>query len=250
MKFDVPVPCFYGKTDFCEAIGIIAGLGFGAVETYDWKNLDTEKVAAALERNNVKLVSVCTSCFNMTDPAYRGQWLECLKESCEKAKALGTDKLITQVGNDTGAERAYQHESIVLALKAARPVLEYYGITVMIEPLNVLVDHRGYYLPSSYEAFDIIREADNPYAKVIYDIYHQQVSEGNIIPTIRENIGLIAHFHAAGHPGRNDLQYGENDYRVIFKAIDETGFSGYCGLEYSPLGDSGESLLEFRRIYE
>ena len=119
----------------------------------------------------------------------------------------------------------------------------------MIEPLNILVDHKGYFLWSSREAFDIIREVNHPLVKVVYDIYHQQIMEGNIIPSITQNLDCIAHLHSAGHPGRHELQLGENDYRVIFAAADQAGYQGACGLEYTPTMDSCESLREFRRLY-
>ena len=157
--------------------------------------------------------------------------------------------MITQVGQDTGAERAIQHESIVAALTAAKPILEDTGVTVMIEPLNTYVNHPGYYLWSSAEAFEIVRQVDHPLVKVVYDIYHQQVMEGNIIPSVTGNLDCIAHLHSAGHPGRHELQYGENDYRVIFEAVDKAGYQGACGLEYNPLMPPEESLKEFLRIY-
>ena len=119
----------------------------------------------------------------------------------------------------------------------------------MPEPLNVLVDHMGYYLVTSSEAFDIVREADCDFVKIVFDIYHQQISEGNIIPNIVNNLDLIAHLHCAGHPGRHELQYGENDYKVIFDAVDKAGYKGFCGLEYGPLLPPEESLETFRKIY-
>lgn len=249
MRFDVPVPCFFGADDFCDAIRKIGRLGFDAAETYSWQGLDFDSVRAACEESGVELVSICTSFFNMTEPACRKEWLENLEKSCEAACRLGAGKLITQVGNDTGRERAFQHESIVCALREAKPILEEYGRTLMLEPLNVLIDHKGYYLVSSSEAFDIVDEADCGFVKVVYDIYHQQISEGNIIPTIKANLGKIAHLHCAGHPGRHELQYGENDYRNIFAAVDEAGYDGCCGLEYGPLLPPEESLEEFKRIY-
>lgn len=249
MKFDIPVPCFYGRIDFCEALDRIKALGFDTVETYSWQSLDIPAVREKLLENNMTLLSICTSFFDMTDPAKSGEWLSNLEKSCGAAGKLGVHKMITQVGPDTGADRAVQHQSIVDNLIRAKDILLESGVTLMIEPLNVLVDHKGYYLPSSAEAFDIVREVDCKNVKVVYDIYHQQVTEGNIIPTIRNNIDLIAHFHCAGHPGRNDLQFGENDYRVIFSAIDGTGYDGFCGLEYSPLSAPENSLGEFRKIY-
>lgn len=249
MRFDVPVPCFFGKTDFIDAIRKTAALGFDAIETYDWRCLNLAAVRQACESNGVEMVSMCTSEFRLTDINFSSLWLKGLEESCKAANTVGAGKLITQVGNDTGEERQRQRANIVATLKQAVPILEASGVTVMIEPLNALYDHRGYYLTSSTEAFDIVREVGSDFVKVVFDIYHQQVTEGNIINNIRNNLDCIAHLHCAGHPGRHDLQFGENDYSFIFSAIDDAGYSGMCGLEYGPLSDSESSLHEFRRIY-
>jgi len=249
MRLCVPVPCFFGKMEFDDAIRKIASLGFDAAETYNWKNLDFDKVNRALEETGVELLSMCTSYFNMTDAANRNDWLSGLKESCEAAKKLNVKRLITQVGPDTGADRRIQHDNIVETLKLARPILEDAGVTIMIEPLNTYVNHPGYYLWSSVEGFEIVREVNHPLVKVVYDIYHQQVMEGNIIPNITNNLECIAHLHAAGHPGRNELQMGENDYRVIFDWVDKAGYTGACGLEYRPLMDPVESLKKAKEIY-
>ena len=249
MRFCIPVPCFFGKRDFCDAIRKISELGFDAAETYRWQGLDFDKVKNTLDETGVELLSMCTTEFDMTNPEKRGIWLDGLKESCIAANKLGVKHLITQVGQDTGEERDFQHESIVNCLKASKSILDEYGVTVMIEPLNTYVDHPGYYLTSSKEAFAIIREVNHPFVKVVYDIYHQQIMEGNIIPSVINNLDCIAHLHAAGHPGRHELQYGESDYKVIFDAIDKSGYSGACGLEYRPTTDSVESIMKFKEIY-
>ncbi len=249
MRFCVPIPCFF-KGDFPDAIRKVSELGFDAVETYDWRSLDFDSVKKALCETGVELVSMCTTEFCLTDPANREKWLCGLSESCEAAKALGVKHLITQVGNDTGAPRELQHAYIVEGLKKGAPILEAAGVTLMIEPLNTIYDHKGYYLWSAVEGFEIIREVASPDVKLVYDIYHQQVMEGNIIRNITENLDCIAHLHAAGHPGRHELQFGENDYKVIWQACDKAGYTGCCGLEYSPLLEPVESLKEFIRIYK
>ena len=249
MKFCVPLPCFFGGLPFETAVEKVSRLGYKYVEIYNWKNLNLDSAANALQKTGVTLLSMCTAEFCLTDPAKRGSWVDGIRESCEAAAALGVKKLITQVGQDTGADRKIQHQSIVDGLKAGAEILERAGVTVMIEPLNVKVDHPGYYLTSSAEAFDIVRETGSPNVRVVFDIYHQQVSEGNIIPNIIENLDLIAHLHAAGHPGRNELQYGENDYINIFAAVDKAGYTGACGLEYTPLLGAEESLAEALRLF-
>jgi hydroxypyruvate isomerase len=144
--------------------------------------------------------------------------------------------------------RHEQRANIVAALKAGAPIAEEAGVTLVLEPLNVLVNHKGYYLATSAEAFDILREVDSPNVKLLFDIYHQQITEGNLIANITANIGLIGHFHAADNPGRNELGTGEINYANVFKAIAATGYAGYVGLEYLPLADPAETLRGALRL--
>ena len=249
MRLCVPIPCFFKNVDFCTDIRKIAALGFDAAETYKWESLDFEAVKNTCDETGVELLSMCTTEFRMTDPSYRADWLDGLRKSCIAAEKLGVKRLITQVGQDTGKERAFQHESIVKTLRLALPILENSGVTIMLEPLNTYVNHPGYYLTSSHEAFTIIREVDHPLVKVVYDIYHQQIMEGNIVPSIINNLDCIAHLHAAGHPGRHELQLGENDYKFIFSEAERAGYTGTCGLEYSPLLPPEESLIKAKELY-
>lgn len=249
MRLCVAIPCFFKNVDFCDAIRKVAELGYDAAETYKWKGLDLAAVKQTLDETGVELISMCTTEFRLTDPEYRDAWVEGVRETCEAAKQLGVKRLITQVGQDTGAPRDAQHASIVAGLKAGAPILEKYGITMMIEPLNTYVNHKGYYLWSAVEAFDIVREVNSPCVKVIFDIYHQQVMEGNIIPNITNNLDLIAHLHGAGHPGRHEMQNGESDYKNIIRAVDAAGYTGALGLEYIPLMEPVESLKAARELY-
>ncbi len=249
MKLCVPIPCFFGDLPFETAVEKTAALGYRYVEIYDWTRLDFAAAAAALKNTGVTLLSMCTTEFRLTDPACRGLWLEGLRRSCEAASVLGVKTLITPVGPATGEPRAEQRRSLIEGLAAGAGILADAGVTVMIEPLNTKVDHPGYYLTSSDEAFGVVRAVGSPYVKVVFDIYHQQVSEGNIIPNVTANLDCIAHLHAAGHPGRHELQYGENDYRNIFAAIDRAGYEGACGLEYNPLTDPEESLAAALAFY-
>ena len=249
MRLCVAIPCFFKGADFCDAIRTVASLGYDAVETYNWQSLDLDAVKRTLDEEGVELLSICTTEFRLTDPQYREEFVEGVRRSCAAARKLGAKKMITQVGADTGAPREEQHASIVAGLRAAEPILRENGVTLMIEPLNVLVNHKGYYLPRAEEAFEIIREVNSPFVKVIYDIYHQQVTEGNIIPTVLGNLEHIAHLHGAGHPGRHELQDGESNYRVIIDRIDAAGYEGALGLEYSPLLAPVESLKIAKEMF-
>ncbi len=252
MRLCVTLPCHFptGSTEeVCAAIRTVASLGYDAVEGYFWTGWNLPAVRAALDECGVEFISLVVPETRMTDLAYRESWLNALEDACKAAVALGAKRLITQVGPDTGAPREEQRAAIVESLKQAKPILERYGVTVMPEPLNVKVNHPGYYLTTAAEAFAIVREVDSPFVKIVYDIYHQQVTEGDIIRSVTENLDCIAHLHAAGHPGRHELWEGELNYRYIFNAIDKAGYTGACGLEYSPLSPPIESLMLAREMF-
>lgn len=249
MRFCVPIPCFFKHCSFEEAIRQIAELGFDAAETYAWPKESPEEVRRICEGNGVELLSMCTTDFRLTDPAHRADWLEGMKRSAEMAERMGVHRLITQSGPDTGAEREAQLAAMGETLSLGAPILASHGVTMMVEPLNTIVDHKGCFLARSDEAFRLVRQVNSPFVRVIYDIYHQQITEGNILPTVKENLPWISHMHSAGHPGRHELQTGELDYKNIFAAIDEMGYTGACGMEYGPLMEPTESLREFRRLY-
>jgi hydroxypyruvate isomerase len=136
----------------------------------------------------------------------------------------------------------------VEGLKRGHDVVAPHGITLIVEPLNTLVNHAGYYLNYTREAFEIMREVASPYVKILFDIYHVQIMEGNLIDTIRKNIGHIGHFHVGDVPGRHEPGTGEINYRNVFKAIGELGFRDFVAMEYMPSKDAMTTLAEVRAL--
>lgn len=226
---------FEGKP-FNEACAAVKRAGISAIEFWGWWDRDLQELQLAQKSNDLQISACCTKFISLVDPDLRSAYLKGLLESIEAAKKLGTKTLISQVGDfRESVPREEQRQSLIDGLKEAAPLLETANITLVFEPLNELVDHKGYFLIRSDEAFEIVDEVASPNVKVIFDIYHQQISEGHLIKNIVSNIDKIGHFHAAGNPGRHELQNGEINYRAVFKAIQETGFEGYVGLEYWPL---------------
>lgn len=249
MRLSVCIPMFFKNLPLPEAIRKTAELGYDACEA--WRvadDTDLEAVAAVCKEYGVEFAAICTDCFDCTggdEEAY----VAGVRSAAAKAKILGAKMLISQVGKDTGAPAAEQHANIVKCLKAALPVLEETGLTIVIEPLNTLVNHQGYYLWSSIEGFKIVQDVDHPQVKVLYDIYHQQVMEGNLIANITENLQWIGHLHSAGCPGRHELNNGEINYATVFAAVDAAGYQGICALEYKPLLPPEESLALTKKLY-
>lgn len=228
-----------------EAISMVAEAGIGAFEFWSWWDKDLESLVQARDRWGVQIAACCTRFVSLVDPSRRAEYLQGLQDSLEVARRLDCRTLISQVGDElVGVPRKLQHASLVEGLQAAAPLLEKAGITLVIEPLNLLVDHPGYYLARSEEAFEIVDEVQSERVRVVFDIYHQQITEGQVTATIVKQIEKIGHFHAAGNPGRHELSVGELHYPHILEAIGATAYQGFVGLEYWPLKDPQSGLRE------
>jgi hydroxypyruvate isomerase len=185
----------------------------------------------------------------LVDPKDRDGFLTEIKASVEAAKRFESTRLVTLTGNALpGVSRQAQHQSIVEGLKAAHDVVAPAGITLIVEPLNTLVNHKGYYLDHTQEAFEIMREVGSPHVKILFDIYHVQIMDGNLISTIRANLQHIGHFHVGDVPGRHEPGTGEINYTNVFHAIQEGGFRDFVAMEYSPSKDPMATLAEVRAM--
>jgi hydroxypyruvate isomerase len=149
------------------------------------------------------------------------------------------------VGNTVAGEKTpVTRKRLLKNLKLLGKLCQDSGLIALVEPLNSLVDHKGYFLNRMDDAAELINDAGSKNLKILMDLYHQQVTEGNIISNITKYAGMIGHFHSAGVPGRHELTDGELNYRTVTEAIKKTGYAGFLGLEYKPLKESGTSLYE------
>lgn len=237
MNLSVCIDALFRGKDSAETVDTLAALGIDAFEFWSWWDKDLDALARAKQRHQLTLAACCTRFISLVDAAQREAYLAGLHESIAVAQRLNCQRLISQVGDDLGIDRAIQRQSLIDGLRASVPLLESAEIILVFEPLNTLIDHPGYYLTHSAEAFEIVEAVGSPNVQVVFDIYHQQITEGNVIRNITNNIDKIGHFHTAGNPGRHELDRGELNYPEIFRAIDATGYDGYVGLEYFPVDD-------------
>jgi hydroxypyruvate isomerase len=182
---------------------------------------------------------------SMVDPAQRENFLADVRKAIEAAQKLETPQIILMSGNAIpGRTREEQYASLLEGTKRAGELAAQAQVTLIVEPLNSLINHKGFYLNTCGEGLKLVREADNPHVKLLFDIYHEQVQVGNVIRTLTEAAPHVAVFHVADNPGRNDPGTGEINYRNVYKAIQKTGFSGYLAMEYLPLGEPVASLTK------
>jgi len=238
VKLSACIEMIFGNTpEFVDRIDKAAECGLPGFEFWRWGGKDMEAIKARAEAKGIALAAFCCdSTGTLVDPSNTAAWVEGARQSVAKAVEMGCPTLIATTGNEMDIPREQQHASIVAGLKGIAPVAEDAGITIVLEPLNILVDHAGYYLDTSKEAFEILREVDSPRVRLLFDIYHQQITEGNLIQNITRNIDLIGHFHMADVPGRHEPTTGEINYKNVFAAIAATDYSGFVGMEFAPTG--------------
>tara|TARA_B100000902_G_scaffold387534_1_gene431820 strand:+ start:584 stop:1357 length:774 start_codon:yes stop_codon:yes gene_type:complete len=163
-----------------------------------------------------------------------------LGKSIEIAVKSGISGLICFSGNRiAGLTESQALENTAKGLLRVAPYAERCGITLNIELLNSKIDHIGYQCDSTGWGLEIIKQVNSPNVKLLYDIYHMQIMEGDIIRTISENINAIGHFHTAGNPGRNELDDNQElNYSAICSTIAATDYKGFVGHEFRPRGDN------------
>lgn len=247
MKLSVCIDAVYMGKPIDEAVTGVKAAGLDAVEFWTWEEKDIS-LLEAYRKEGIEIAAFCTGFISLVDDKKREEYLESLKKTIETAKRLGCTRIISQTGAELPCERDKQRRNLIDGLKACVPYLEEHGMTLLVEPLNIRVDHAGYYLYRSDEAAEIIRETGSPYVKMLFDIYHQQITEGDLIRRIQEYIPYIGHFHAAGNPGRHELFRSEIDYKTILSAIKETGYEGYVGLEYFPEEEEHKGLCFAKQV--
>ncbi|MFA6929132.1 MAG: TIM barrel protein [Lentisphaeria bacterium] len=225
--------------DNVEMVEQVAAYGFKAFENLGaGKWADKEAVKAKCEELGVKPGAISGGgTINGDGPVNLGnhaQFEAQIRNAIREAKALGSTCLVGLSGaarERLSLER--QMDNLVAAGKRVAPILEDAGIVLVFEMLNTLCSHPGYFLVYSDQGADLVDRIGSPNVKILFDVFHQQISEGNVCNNLSKFIGEIGHFHFADNPGRHEPGSGELNYRNIFKAIAATGYTGIVSAEFS-----------------
>jgi len=239
-----------GDRPVLERLEMIAAMGFRAVENNGMKGMsrpDLERYGAKLEALGLEHgVWVTNRGVNdgagLVDPREHEAFFKEVASSIEVAPFVrGRFSTVTTGNIPLRMTRTQARLNVIDALKRAAEMVEKSELTLVVEPLNIRVDHPGYFLASSDEAYEVMKAVNHPRIKILFDIYHQQITEGDVIRRIRAYYDEIAYFQFADNPGRKEPGTGEMNYRMIFKAIHDLGFKGILGAEMgqSQPGDEG-----------
>ena len=243
------------KGSFEEKLEAAARSGFESVqivgEYASWTDADVariQKLARSLHLGMDVLIATPdwpTRPVSMVDPAQRDNFLADVRNAIRYAQKLEVPQILLMSGNAIpGRTHDEQYSSLLEGSKRAGDLVAAANLTAIVEPLNSLVNHKGFFLTTCVEGARLIRQVDHPHVRLLFDIYHEQVQVGNVIRTLTEAADVVAVFHIADNPGRNDPGSGEINYQNVYKAIRKTGFRGYVAMEYLPLGDQVQSLTK------
>jgi hydroxypyruvate isomerase len=240
-----------------EEFELAAKAGFQSVESLTqyaaWSDADIERVKKVCRANRLGVDTVLAQQdwkkrpVSIVDPAHRETFLGDVRNAIVYSKKLDIPQISLTSGlSAAGLSQEQQWASLTEGIKRAADLIAAAKLTLLIEPLNSLVDHPGCFLTSAVDGLRLVKEINLPHVRLLFDLYHEQIMRGNLINTLKAAEPYVAVFHVADNPGRNDPGTGEVYYPNVYEAIRKTGYSGYIGMEYHPL-DTAAPLASFTK---
>lgn len=243
MKVSVCIDMMFSDFDFYDRIAEAKKCGIDTVEFWKWSNKEIDRIKSCGAK--VSVFNVDSADEKLSYDLSRGilndgraeEFSAAVKESIPVYQKLRASAMIVLIGE----QRQYCEANVLRCLSAVKPILEAENVTLVIEPLNG-TDRKDYAMPYAAPVFELLKKADSPHIKMLYDIYHQHMTGDFDLEAIKENIGYIGHFHVADAPGRHEPGTGKIDYVSILKEIARLPYRGYIGLEYRAVKRDAETF--------
>ena len=242
--------------DPVDQIRFMAAQGFTAFEDNGMRErpvAEQQRIADALQANDMRMGVFVAHTIPWSeprltggDPDHRAAFLDEIRASVEVAERVNATWMTVVPGHvHPRLAMDYQTANVIDALREAAAILEPNGLVMVLEPLNTLTDHPGMFLTESPQAYALCRAVDNPACKMLFDCYHQQITEGNLIPNIDAAWDEVAYVQVGDNPGRNEPTTGEINYRNVFQHLHDKRYDGIVGMEHgqSTPGRAGEQAV-------
>jgi hydroxypyruvate isomerase len=249
-NFSVMLWTIYRKLPFEQRIEKVAEAGYHAVELVDeyknWSPEDFRRASAKLRALGIVVDATAGVWTGIANPHAQEKFLADLANFVPIAEQLECPAIIVLSGDRVeGLSREAHHQSCVENLKRAAEIADKRNLTLLLENIDQ-EENPKYYLTSVAEGFEIIREVNHPRVKFLYDFYHEQISEGNLIAKLEKNIAHVGLIHIADVPGRHEPGTGEINYPSIYRKLVQLNYRGYVAMEFEPAGDPVASLRTAR----
>lgn len=255
MKKSVCIETVFTEYSFEERFKLASEAGFNYIEFWSWKDKNLEKIKELCNKNNLKIASFSgDQDYSLVNPAENEDYINFIKASIEKAKFLNCDNLIIH-SNALGEggivldsydqlSELQKYINMYKVLAELAPIAEAAEVKLVLEALNTHKDHQGNCLAYTKDAAELVTMVDSPYIKILYDAYHMQIMEGNIIENLREYIDVIDYIHIADVPDRSEPGTGEINYKNVVKELENLNYSSFIGFELFPKNDSKKTAVE------
>lgn len=227
-----------------ERVARVADVGYDAVELYGFDR-DLAGVARAVADHDLEWVYLSGERPDFTDPGATAAAVKSVERSIDLARRHGVPKVNVKAGaTQSGLDDEAQRRNVVEVVRCGAQMAEGTDVTLVLEPVNATVDHPGHFTTTAAEGAEIVRAVGHPNARLLFDVYHEQVASGDLIRSLREHEDVIGHVHVADNPGRHQPGTGEINYATVFDALDDSSYDGFVGCEFVPTADSDpESVL-------
>jgi hydroxypyruvate isomerase len=250
-KISIMIWTVFHDLPFEERLEKVAEAGYRAVElvteTSKWTEADFRRYNKKREELGITFDTTCALRYGAGDPSVREGFLADVREQLRVMEKIECPTLNVMSGNVVpGLSAEAQHASCVEGMKRAADLVEGKGITLLLENID-LEENPHYYMWSVPEAFKIIEEVNHPQVKVLYDLYHAQISGGNLIANLQRHIHKVGLLHIADVPGRHEPGTGEINYLNIYKKLAELNYNRYVAMEFNPTGDPVKILAQARQ---
>ena len=259
MKASICIETFFTEYPFYERFAKAKSAGFDFVEFWSWDDKDLEKIKEICSELGLSIASFSgDKDYSLVDKTHNEKYLEFLGRSIEAAKYLGCENLVIH-SNALGegglvtchykdVDRAELFFNMEEVLCCAKVLVEASGVNLVLEALNTIIDHAGNVLFTTKDSVASVKKAESKNIKILYDAYHMQIMEGNVINTLAGNIADIGYIHIADVPGRAEPGTGELNYDNIFKMLKALGYNGFVGFELFPKHSSAQALEAIKKL--
>jgi hydroxypyruvate isomerase len=238
-RFAVNCEMWFRKLPFLDRIAASADLGFPAIEFWPHEGKDLPAIARLCGQRNIAVAQFTAWGFKpgLNETKNHDAFVKAIERGCEVAKQLNCPLMTVVAGDDVpGLTQEQMHQNTIEGLKRAAPIAEKHRVTLILEPMNIRVDHKGHCLYGSGPTLKICQAVNSPAVKINWDLYHMHITEGDLCGHLREGFaaGHIGYLQLADHPGRNEPGTGEIHFNRVLKEAWKLGYRGYVGLELNP----------------
>jgi len=261
VRFSICTAMIFPQLPFPRRVEKIAGAGFEGIEFWDWKDKRLDALASQCAELGLIVTNMSGQrAGSLVDPKEFGLYKGEVVASIEAARSISCGNLMlltNPLDPDGNVLNAYpeiqpqqKRANCEQALSELASLATEANVHLLVEPLNTVIDHSGYWLDDADCAFELIRAVGHPGIRLLYDFYHMRAMGRDIHRDIENNLDLIGYVHAADFPGRHEPGTGEMNYPSILRLLGSCGYDGFVGFEFTPANSSDEALKTIHRLVE